>query len=343
MKKILKVLIVEDSSFFASILKEKISLDKSIEVVGVASNAYEARDLILKHKPDVMTLDVEMPKMSGIDFLKKLMPQYPLPVVMVSAVNDSVFDALDAGAVDFVHKPTEERTLESFVKELIVKIKIASTVNVSHYKINFSNQMKKSEKIAYNSKYNLIAIGASTGGTVALAKILTNLNRNVPGIVIAQHIPPVFSKLFAERMNKDSNLSVKEAEDGDVIQKGCAYIAPGNYHIRVKAYRNKMVIKTEEGTDNNKVNGHCPSVDVLFDSVAESLGEKAIGVILTGMGKDGARGLLKMKDKGAYTIGQDKKSSVVYGMPRVAKELGGVCVEKSLTSIPKTIIDLLEE
>jgi two-component system chemotaxis response regulator CheB len=341
-KRKIRVLIVEDSTFFANVLKMNLEKDEGIDVVGVASDAYVARDLIIEHRPDVMTLDVEMPKMTGIEFLKKLMPQYPLPIVMVSAVNGSVFDALNAGAVDFVHKPNEERSIESFIKELIVKIKIASTVNVSHHK-NLEKVSVDGDGVTYDSKYRLIAMGASTGGTVALAEVLKSLNQNVPGIVIVQHMPPIFSKLFAERMNTESRLEVKEAEDGDIITKGKAFIAPGNVHIRVKKVGPRYIIKTEKGTEDNKVNGHCPSVDVLFDSVAKHVRSNAIGVILTGMGKDGARGLANMKSNGAITIGQDKGSSVVYGMPKVAYELGAVDYQEPLSNIARKVVDILEK
>lgn len=343
MKKVTRVLIVEDSMFFANVLKDKLSLDNALEILGIASNAYEARDKIIKYQPDVITLDVNMPKMNGIEFLKKLMPQHPLPVVMVSAVNDSVFDALDAGAVDFVHKPTEARSVESFIKELIVKIKIASTVNVSHHKMDRCqfNQLQKENE--YNSRIKLIAIGASTGGTVALAEILKRLDKNVPGVVIVQHIPPVFSKMFAERMNLESNLIVKEAENGDIIRKGAAYIAPGNVHIRVIKRGSQLVIATEKGTEENKVNGHCPSVDVLFNSVSSAVGTDSIGVLLTGMGRDGADGLLQMREKGSFTIGQDEESSVVYGMPKAAMEVGAVMVQKPLGEITQSILDVLKE
>ncbi len=341
-RKKIRVLIADDSALFRGILEKKLSAESDLEVIAKASDAYEARDMIIQYRPDVMTLDVEMPKMNGIEFLKKLMPQYPMPIVMVSSLNDTVFDALNAGAVDFVNKPTDKAGIDSFIKELIVKIKIASTVKVGNYKRASSN-MVQVRAVNSNTSFKVIAIGASTGGTTAIAKILNGFTREVPGTVIVQHMPPIFTKMFAERMNNECLVEVKEAEEGDKIIAGRVLIAPGGYHIRVVKKGKNYIIKTEKLTDDNKVNGHCPSVDVLFDSIAIAFKEQAIGVILTGMGKDGAKGLKNMKLNGAVTIGQNRSTSVVYGMPKAAHELDAVDYQLPLDKIVDKIMMVLEK
>lgn len=340
-KKVIRVLIVEDSLFFANVMERKLSLDRNLKIVGIATDAYEARDLIIKYKPDVMTLDVEMPRMTGIQFLKRLMPQYPLPIVVVSALDDKVFDALNAGAVDFVNKPNLDLTMEAFIEELIEKIKVASTVNVSHYKKNIRKFVSK-QTVRKSERFNVIAIGSSTGGTVALKEVLSKFTEDIPGIVIAQHMPPVFTKMYADRLNNELVLDIKEATDGDIISNGKVFIAPGNFHIRVVKSGSRFKIALEEGNKNNRVNGHCPSVDVLFNSVALEVKGGAIGVILTGMGRDGAKGLKRMKNSGAVTIGQDKESSVVYGMPKEAKRINALDYQESLEKIADRVIRVIE-
>lgn len=336
-KRQIKVLIVDDSLLFRETLAKAMEADPAIRVVGTAPDAYQARDMILKYEPDVMTLDVELPRMSGIEFLRKLMPQYPIPVVMVSAISESVFDALTAGAVDFVTKPNARtgQALDSMISELIVKIKIASTANVGHWKENRGPQISRKDKFDRNM---IIAIGASTGGTEALAGLIKSFPREMPGIVIVQHIPPVFSRMFADRLNNNCSLEVKEAAHLDAVYPGRVLIAPGDRHMRLQRKNGQYVVEVSTG---EKVSGHCPSVDVLFESVAVEAGRKAIGVILTGMGSDGAQGLLKMKNAGAFTIGQDQKSSVVYGMPKVAMELGAVREQLPLSKIPERIMAAL--
>ena len=336
-KRQIKVLIVDDSLLFRETLAKAMEADPAIRVVGTAADPYQARDMILKYEPDVMTLDVELPRMNGIEFLLKLMPQYPLPVVMVSAVSENVFDALSAGAVDFVTKPNTRsgQALESMIAELIVKIKIASTANVGHWKENRGPQISHKNKFDRNM---IIAIGASTGGTEALAGLIKAFPREMPGIVIVQHIPPVFSKMFADRLNSNSALEVKEASPMDPVYPGRVLIAPGDRHMRLRRKNGQYVVDVSPG---EKVSGHCPSVDVLFESVAAEAGRKAIGVILTGMGADGAKGLLKMKNAGAFTIGQDERSCVVYGMPKVAMEIGAVCEQVPLGKIAERIMAAL--
>lgn len=332
-----KVLIVDDSHLFREIMSKGISSDPNIEIVATAVDPFDARDKIIKYNPDVMTCDVEMPKMNGIDFIKKLLPQYPLPVIVVSSVNGIVFDAMNAGAVDFVAKPDVKslKDLESFINEIIEKIKIASLANVLYNK-------KESDQNRIACKFRpgtdrIIAIGASTGGTEAIYSIITAMPENTPGIVIVQHIPPVFSRMFAERLNSSTKLDVKEASTGDIIENGRVLIAPGNQHMKVVKAGGIYKVHCYEG---DKVNGHCPSVDVLFESIAKEAGNNAIGVILTGMGYDGAKGLLSMRSKGARTIGQDEASCVVYGMPKVAFDIGAVEKQTSLSNITNMIFKM---
>ena len=325
MQKRIKVLIVDDSILFREVLLRGLSSDPFIEVVATAGDPFEARDQILKYEPDVITCDVEMPKMNGLEFVQRLMPQYPLPIIVVSALSSAVFDAMNAGAIDFVGKPnmSSKTSVESFIYDLIGKVKIAANAKIQG-KINSVVNQIDASKGANPDK--IIALGASTGGTEAIYNILKQLPKDVPGIVIVQHIPPNFSRMFAERLNTTTNLEVKEAKTGDYLEKGKVLIAPGDQHMVIKKIGERYKVECFYG---EKVNGHCPSVDVLFESVAKEAGKNAIGVILTGMGYDGAKGLLAMRRNGARTLGQDEKSSVVYGMPKVAYNIGGV--EKQVT------------
>ncbi|ADL53691.1 protein-glutamate methylesterase/protein-glutamine glutaminase [Clostridium cellulovorans] len=335
----IRVLVVDDSLFLRELIARGIAADNGIEVVATARDAYEARDKIVDFEPDVMTLDVEMPKMNGIEFLRRLMPQYPIPVVVVSSVSENVFEALDAGAVDFVTKINEGMSInrEAFINELIIKIKIASTAKVGHFKRHIINERSTNGPNLRNSN-KIIAIGASTGGTEAILEVLKDFSRDMPPVVITQHMPPVFTKMYADRLNNLCHMEVKEAENLDAVIPGRVLIAPGNKHMRLIKRGNNYFVECVNG---EKVNGHCPSVDVLFNSVAEVAGSKAVGVILTGMGSDGAQGLLKMKQKGAKTIGQDEQSSVVYGMPRVAYEIGAVDKRAALKNISGLIYSAL--
>ncbi len=333
-KKIVTVLIVDDSLFIRETLKERLNEDEGINVVDTAVDAYDARDKILEYDPDVLILDVQMPKMDGITFLKKLLPQYPIPVVVMSAIDTMVFEALKYGAVEFVSKPNTvaENNLDAMVKELLIKVKIASIAKVPH--IHKDRQISEGQR---KSIIKIIAIGASTGGTEALFEVLNRLPGNLPGIVIVQHMPPVFTKMYAQRLNGICNMIVKEAQNGDEIMPGIAYIAPGGMQMSLKMIDKKVKIKLFNG---EKRNGHNPSVDVLFDSVADIYGKYALGVILTGMGNDGAEGLLRMRKAGAITIGQNEKTSVVYGMPRVAYEIGGVKYQLPIQEIGNKIKEL---
>jgi two-component system chemotaxis response regulator CheB len=321
----IKVLIIDDSMVFREIIARGIASDPNIEVVAKAVDPFDARDKILEFHPDVITCDIQMPKMDGIEFVRRLMPQYPVPVIVVSSISNKVFDAMEAGAVDFVTKPSAEvaSNVQSFIVGLIQKIKGAASAKiVEPKKVHVERNISKSY-----SKHDLIAIGASTGGTEAIFSVLSQLPLGIPGIVIVQHIPPVFSSMFAKRLDDQTHFTVKEAVEGDIIKPNHVYLAPGDKHIEVKKTGSQYSLRVYKG---NKVNGHCPSVDVLFNSIAKLSPEKSLGVILTGMGYDGARGLTRMMRGGAVTIGQNEASSVVYGMPKAAFELGGVGSQVSL-------------
>lgn len=339
MKKKIKVLIVEDSMLFRETLSRGLSIDSSLEILPTAANAYEARDRIEEYEPDVITLDIELPRMNGIEFLKRLMPQYPVPVIVVSAVNGIVFEALNAGAVDFVAKPDFSLggNIESFINEITVKIKIASNAKVGKWKSELTATREISQGLSYSSD-TILAIGASTGGTEALFEILKGLPRDIPGTLIVQHMPPVFTRMFAERLNNSCRMEVKEAQNGDRIVPGRVLIAPGDFHMKLKRTGGIYSVDCVKG---ERVNGHCPSVDVMFHSVADCNIKNVIGVILTGMGYDGAKGLLKLRKAGAKTIGQDEASSIVYGMPKVAYEIGAVERQYPLNSISQVICSML--
>lgn len=338
--KIIRVLVVEDSKFFRELLAAAINKDPGLEVVATAAEPFEARDAILKYRPDVMTLDVEMPGMSGIEFLRRLLPQYPIRVVMVSSLNAAVFDALEAGAVDFVNKPmaNSPADVERFVRyELTTKIKIASVAKLGSHTESIIKQGVMGTPRAFGDR--VVAIGASTGGTEAIFNIVKKLDTDIPGVVVTQHMPPGFTAMYAERLNNQCRVRVKEAKDGDEVVQGSVLIAPGDKQMKlVKAGTGYRV----ECRPGEKVSGHCPSVDVLFDSVAKAAGRKAIGVILTGMGGDGANGLLAMRHAGAETVGQDEASCVVYGMPKVAFDLGAVKYQLGLEQIAGKIYSILK-
>lgn len=335
----IKVLIVDDSSTARAVIREILESDPDIEVVGTAQDAYVARDKIVELKPDVVCLDVEMPRMDGITFLKKLMEHFPTPVVMISSLTQqgaqTTLDALDAGAVDFVPKPHSNiyDGADEIRDEVIAKVKAASRARVRKKqavatpKLNYAALSETTDKV--------IVIGASTGGTEAIREVLERLPRNTPGIVIVQHMPPNFTKNFAERLNGLCDIEVKEATNGEYLGMGKALIAPGDYHMALRRSGAKYYVEIGTG---DKVSGHRPSVDVLFNSAAKSAGKNALGVILTGMGSDGAKGLLALRKAGGKTLGQDEKSCVVYGMPRAAYELGAVEKQVSLERMPEAIL-----
>lgn len=335
----IRVLVVDDSLVFREMLARGIALDPGIEVIATATDPYDARDKIIAFEPDVITLDVEMPRMNGIDFLCRLMPQYPLPVVVISSAGSHVFDALKAGAVDFVTKPDLQDMggLKTLISELIGKIKIASVANMENWQQAASCQIVDC-KNGVDVSDRFVAIGSSTGGTEAVYTILSMLPPDAPGILVVQHMPPRFTAMYAERLNKCCPMEVREARNGDRIHPGLVLIAPGDHHMRIKK---TGALYTVECFQGSRVNGHCPSVDVLFESMARIVKQKAVGIILTGMGSDGARGLLQMRSQGAGTIGQDEQSCVVFGMPKVAYEMGAVEKQAALRDIPRVAYDML--
>ncbi len=340
----IKVLIVDDSIVFRELLVQNLGRDPAIQVVGTARDPFEARDAILALKPDVMTLDIELPRMNGIEFLRKLMPQYPLPVVVISSLSDKVFDAMNAGAVDFVAKPavSSRKQLEDFVRnELLVKIKIASSARISNIKKSVMLNQRSPERMAVKRGNLVVAIGASTGGTEATSAVVRQFGTDIPGIVCVQHMPPGFTQMYAKRLDDECQIHVKEAETGDRVLPGHMLIAPGgDRHMRLVKVGGNYQVEVKPGP---RVNGHCPSVEVLFDSVAKAAGPDAVGIILTGMGGDGARGLLAMRQAGARTIGQDESTCVVYGMPKVAYDLGAVEYQEKLTDIAQRTYALLNK
>lgn len=333
MRKI-KVLVVEDSLFFRELLVKHLNKDPELEVVASAQDPFEARDMIVKYRPDVMTLDIEMPRMTGIEFLRKLMPQYPMPVVMISSLSDKVFDALNAGAVDFVVKPamSDHKKLEELMNtDLPAKIKIAANAKIANMRRTAVPSL--TDTIKTNVKDLVLAIGASTGGTEALAELLKDFGTDIPGTVIVQHMPAGFTEMYANRLNDRCRASIREAKHGDKVVPGQILIAPGGEsQMRLVKSNGCYQVEIKPGP---KVSGHCPSVDVLFESVAKCAGNRAVGIILTGMGADGAKGLLEMRKAGAHTIGQDESTCVVYGMPRVAFNIGAVEHQEKLGDIAK--------
>lgn len=349
----IRVLVVDDSAIFRRFITTTLSADPGIEVVGAAADPYEARDLILKLKPQVLTLDIEMPKMDGITFLKILSSQHPMPAVVFSSLSargsEYALQALEAGAVDVMAKPSNGVLGNDLARELISKVKAAAGANrfskpaaSTASPIAASAPIAASGLSAYNSALNkahpdqIILIGSSTGGTEALKEILTALPPNLPPICIVQHIPAGYSAALAKRLNELSAMEVREAVNGDVPRRGTALIAPGDMHmVLLKRDSGGYGVRLKHGP---KVHQCRPSVDVLFESAAPLVGNKALAGILTGMGEDGARGLLALRNAGARTFAQDEKSCVVYGMPRKAFEAGGVQKVVSLGDIAPHII-----
>jgi len=349
----IKVLIIDDSILVRQTLAGLLSSDDSIEVIGTANDPYEAANLIRETVPDVITLDIEMPKMDGLTFLRKIMSQHPIPVVVISRIaergSQKAIKALEYGAVEVIQKP-QINSIQSIDEVKIMlsdAIKAASKVKLKRIspqvKVGITPKLdadavlsKKIFKSSVNTVTKIIAIGASTGGTDAIANILQNLNNECHGIVIVQHMPEFFTKAFADRLNDLFDINVKEAEDGDIIKKGWVFIAPGNKHMLVKNNGFNYVIEIIDGP---LVNRHRPSVDVLFRSIAQSAGKNAMGILLTGMGDDGAKGLLEMKDAGAYTIAQDESTSVVFGMPKEAIALGGAEIVLPINLISNYILN----
>lgn len=341
----IKVLCVDDSALIRDLLREIINGHDDMEVVAVAPDPLVARDLIKRHNPDVLTLDVEMPRMDGLDFLERLMRLRPMPVLMVSSLTQAgsevTLRALELGALDFIAKPSlgiRSGMLE--YGELIAeKIRAAASSRPRQSRpAPESAPAREPLRAPLISSEKLLIIGASTGGTEAIRTVLEPLPANSPGILIAQHMPGGFTRSFAERLNKLCNITVKEAEDGERILPGHAYIAPGDAHLKLARSGANYIASLDYG---EPVNRHRPSVDVLFHSAATHAGRNAIGVILTGMGKDGAAGLLEMHRSGAHTLAQDEASCVVFGMPREAIALGGADEVVSLEQIAPRLMALV--
>lgn len=344
MKKI-KVLIVDDSALIRHILKTGLeTYTNNIEIIGLASNPYIARDILVTKKPDVILLDVEMPKMDGISFLKKYMSIIPTPTIILSALTkkgkDVSIAALEAGAIDVMSKPENgiSDNLPIMIEEIYQKILNASKANLKRNNVKSINEINNYKISELTEK--IIVLGASTGGVEALARIVPLFPPTSPGIVIVEHMPSGFTKSFAERLDSISEIQVKEAEDGDRVRTGLVLIAPGSLkHTTIKRSGGEYRIKLVDG---DPVSGHRPSVDMLFNSVAEEAGINSIGVIMTGMGGDGANGLLKIKESGGKTFAQDEKSCIIFGMPLSAIKLGAVDEIVTLMDIPSRVINCIK-
>ncbi len=343
MRKI-RVFIVDDSAIVRKIFSEELSKVPDIEIVGTAPDPFIARDKIVALKPDVITLDIEMPRMDGITFLKKLMKYYPLPVIIVSSLTPKggklTLEAMDIGAVEVIGKPGDSYTVGDMIPQLVEKIIAASKVKIVKRDLeegSLSTQPVPIKALAKTSN-KVIAIGASTGGTEALKAILTRMPPNSPGIVVVQHMPAKFTTAFAERLNGICQITVREARNNDSVTPGTALIAPGNYHMLLRRSGARYYVEVKDGP---MVHHQRPAVDILFKSTAQYAGPNSIGVILTGMGADGAEGLLEMKQAGARTAAQDEKSCVVFGMPKEAIKLGAVDVVVALDQMVEEIIRMV--
>lgn len=338
------MLVVDDSAVVRQIFTQELAKDPEITVVGAAPDPYVARDMILEKEPHVLTLDVEMPRMDGVTFLRKLMKHYPLPVIIASSLTrkggELALSAMSAGAVDVMSKPGAAYSVGDMTQELIQKIKIASTIDIKKRtaQLQFKDVSRSLPALAKTTN-KVVAIGASTGGTVALESVLKAMPANLPGTVVTQHMPEIFTATFASRLNSLSKVEVREARDGDSVVPGKVLIAPGNKHLLLQRSGARYVVNVKNGP---RVNRHRPSVDVLFNSVAQTAGKNAIGIILTGMGNDGAAGLLKMREAGAETLAQDESTCVVFGMPKVAIDCGAADAGVPLDEIPERILGLLE-
>jgi two-component system chemotaxis response regulator CheB len=338
----IRVLIVDDSKTIRTLMSKILSRDPEIEVVGLADGPTQAEALIEKLRPDVITLDIHMPEMDGVQLLKRYLPKYPIPTVMISSISMEegplVLSALEVGAVEYIQKPSFDQ-LETAAPLIVEKVKVASNAKV----VMGSNKGRTEPLCRSEGNIDLtrvIAIGSSTGGTEALRVLMSGLPADIPPIVVVQHIPPVFSKAFAVRMNELFPFEVKEAEDGDLVQANRILIAPGGQQMSIVKTRDQLRIQIR---DTAPVNRHKPSVDVLFDSVAKELGNQALGAILTGMGTDGAKGLLKMRQAGAHTVAQDEASCIVFGMPREAIHIGAAAVTLPLSKIASHLMKHIQQ
>lgn len=339
----IKVLIVDDSAIVRKVITKELSLCKGIEVVGTAVDPYVARDKIVKLKPDVITLDLEMPRMDGLSFLSKLMKYYPIPVVVLSSLtpqnSQTALKALELGAVEVLCKPGASYSSNGIAKELEHAIKTASIarVGVNNNKTALCKKVHQSNLLTKTTN-KIVAVGASTGGTKAIETVMKGLPSTSPGIVIVQHMPAIFTASFAERLNGIVDINVREACDNDHVVPGTALLAPGNYHMLLYRKGGVYMVRLKKGPF---VHYQRPSVDVLFQSVAKVAGQNSVGVILTGMGADGAKGLLDMRNSGAMSLAQDEKTCVVYGMPKEAVRIGAVNKVVSLQNMPREIVNSL--
>jgi len=342
----IKVLIVDDSAVVRKVFSNELSRERGIKVIGTAPDPYVARDKIVKLKPDVVTLDIEMPRMDGITFLKKLMKYYPLPVIIVSSLTPKggkmALEALASGALEVISKPSAAYSVGDMSIQLADKIRAVARVNVKE-RLNSVNKSDPVKPVTLSraltaSTNKIIAIGASTGGTEAIKTVLTPMPPNSPGIVIVQHMPANFTTSFAERLDSLSQITVKEAADGDSVANGQALLAPGNFHMLLKRSGARYYVQVKKGP---LVHHQRPAADVLFRSVANYAGANAVGIILTGMGSDGAAGLLEMKKAGARTVAQDEKSCVVFGMPKEAIKLGAADKVVNLGNITRTALEMI--
>src|SRR5262245_2646305 len=338
-----RVLVVDDSAVMRQLLSTLLSADPEIEVVGTAPDPHVARERIKALNPDVVTLDIEMPHMDGVTFLRKIMTLRPTPVVMISTLTQAgaeiTLEALEIGAVDFVAKPTQDlaNAMAGLATELQAKVKGAARARLGVRRTPAAPAAPRvHQPRVHRPGGKIVAIGASTGGVEALKVVLMGLPPDCPPTLITQHMPPRFTSAFAERLNRECPMTVSQAMHDEVIEPGHVYIAPGSHHLELHRSGGRDICKLSDGPP---VSGHRPSVDVLFRSVARAAGRSAVGVILTGMGKDGAEGMFEMRQAGATTLGQNEESSLIYGMPRVAFERGGVMRQYSLTQMSDAILD----
>jgi two-component system chemotaxis response regulator CheB len=337
----IRVLIVDDSAFVRQVLTEIMSSDPEIMVVGAAQDPYVAREMIKTLNPDVITLDIEMPRMDGLAFLEKIMTLRPMPVLMISSLTqkgaDAALRALEMGAVDYIAKPMVGigDGFAALRGEIIEKVKIAAKARVKSAAPSKPSTARLTPGQSYSSSEKLVAVGASTGGVEALQDLLTAFPSDSPAILITQHMPAVFTESFANRLNQACSVTVSQAKDGERVLPGHVYIAPGGFHLELARSGANYVCRVHE---QPAVSGHRPSVDVLFRSVAHAAGANAVGIILTGMGKDGASGLLEMRRAGASTIGQDEATCVVYGMPKAAYDCGAVEIELPIRKIAQQVL-----
>ena len=333
----IRVLVVDDSALARNLIIQGLSAHPRMEVVGYAINTLDAKQKIPRLKPDVVTMDVEMPGQSGIDFLKEYLPANPVPVILCSSLNLKVFDALNAGAVDFVRKPDVQESKEVFISNLTQKVLVASMARPRSAPLRSPSIAVATPNLGGGPALDrvLVGLGASTGGTEATLEVMRRLPADIPPMVIVQHMPKGFTQMYADRLNRICKMEVREARNGDELHRGLALVAPADLQCRVVRIGEKYTVSCTPG---EKVSGHRPSVDAMFHSMAEVVRCKMVGIIMTGMGQDGAAGLLEMRKKGAYTIGQDKESSVVYGMPMVANDIGAVCIQASCDNVANVLL-----